>query len=91
MNDPGFYRGLSASPVRVESLGEFGNFYYNFSLVILALISIYCFLNLWKKAFDVKTKIKWSIILLIPLLGPLFYGYSACDPPPKKRIYRKKG
>ena len=75
MNDPGFNRGISASPVTIQELGEFGGLYFNVSLVLLVLISIYCLYSLWRKQIEIRRKLIWSTILLIPLLGPLLYGY----------------
>lgn len=75
MNVPSSYNGKSAYPVTVEELGEYGNVYFNTILIILVLISAYCLYSLWRKQIELKRKLIWSILLLVPLLGPLLYGY----------------
>ena len=76
MNDPGFNRGISASPVTVEELGAYGPLFFRIVVVMLIVISLYCLLSLWKKNIKTKTKILWSFLLVIPLIGPLLYGYN---------------
>jgi hypothetical protein len=66
---------MSASPVTIEELGGFGNFYYNAVVIIIFIISIYCLFTLWRKELSFRKKIIWSLLLIIPLMGPLLYGY----------------
>ena len=49
-------------------------------IVILSeLISVWCAMSLWRKEAGIGSKVFWSVVLLIPILGPVFYG--AFDPP----------
>jgi hypothetical protein len=31
---------------------------------------------LWKSNLEIKEKIKWSFVIVIPLFGPMIYGYG---------------
>jgi di/tricarboxylate transporter len=92
LDNPARYRGTSAYPVTIEELGEFGIIYFNATLIILLIISLYCLYKLWRQHVEIKKKIIWSIIVMVPLLGPLFYGYSFAgvgaykEPRKRKRI-----
>jgi di/tricarboxylate transporter len=76
LDNPARFRGVSAYPVTIEELGEFGNLYFNATLITVLLISLFCLYKLWRKNLEIKRKIYWSIIVMVPLLGPLLYGYS---------------
>jgi hypothetical protein len=41
---------------------------------IFYLISMICLWKLWQKQVPIWSRVFWSMILLIPLLGPIFYG-----------------
>ena len=42
---------------------------------VLELVSVLCVLHLWKKAAgSTAKKVLWSFVVLVPVMGPLFYG-----------------
>lgn len=45
------------------------------------LISLLCLIFLWRKPDTLLRKIIWSFILIIPILGPIFYGGFYKVPP----------
>lgn len=58
----------------------------NLFLVIVGIseiISLYCIYKLWKGCDKFLKKVLWSFILVIPLLGPIFYGGMHNPPPPQ--------
>ena len=79
MKNPARYRGTSAYPVTVEELGEYGSVYLNITLVVLFILSVYCLYRLWGQHIEIRTKYFWSIVVVVPLLGPLLYGYCFSD------------
>ncbi len=38
------------------------------------LMSLVCLWKLWKKQETILKKVGWSLVLLIPFFGPMFYG-----------------
>ncbi len=70
--------GIS-SPTSIEDLGDFGLFFFYFCLFLMVCITLFCIINLWKRKFAIKTKIVWTILLLIPFIGILTYGYCVSD------------
>ncbi len=42
--------------------------------IISWVISIFCFYNLWRRRGPLLKKLFWSMILILPILGPLSYG-----------------
>gem|GEM_PF-3731747 len=49
----------------------------------LELVSVACLVHLWRRApGGVLHKVVWSVLVLVPVLGPLFYGglYSVPEP-----------
>jgi hypothetical protein len=46
----------------------------------LGLVSLLCLIHLWRKDGGLAYKLIWSVLVLIPLVGPLFYG-GFYDPP----------
>jgi hypothetical protein len=52
-------------------------------LGILEAVGLFLILRLWCKIrLPVARKIVWSLLLLIPVLGPLMYGFVSLDPEP---------
>ena len=46
-------------------------------LVAIEFVSFLCLIHLWRrKDAKVRQKVLWSFIMVIPILGPLFYGSS---------------
>jgi hypothetical protein len=45
------------------------------------IISLCCLVNLWRGQSNIFVKILWSLILIIPILGPTFYGAMYPSPP----------
>jgi len=43
-------------------------------IIISYLVSAYCIFKLWKKDTGTLKKVSWSIILLLPFIGPVLYG-----------------
>ena len=43
------------------------------------LISILCLFHLWRQSRPVGSKLVWSVVLFLPVLGPILYGTH--DPP----------
>ncbi len=42
---------------------------------VLELISLLCLINLWRrKDTGVWPKLFWSFVILMPFIGPIFYG-----------------
>ena len=85
--DPGLNKAIGKSPLRHDQLGEFADPYILISLAILLIITICCLYKLWRKEIEINRKIKWTLVLLIPLFGVLIYGYSFYEKPV---IIRKK-
>lgn len=69
-----FTRGISAAPVTPESLGITSNAFYYVLIFLSYCLSLYLMPKVWKSSCQVLEKIFWSIVLLIPLLGPIFFG-----------------
>jgi len=38
------------------------------------VVSVACLVSLWRQKAGAGRKLFWSVVVLIPLLGPLFYG-----------------
>jgi hypothetical protein len=48
---------------------------------VLELVSVLCALHLWTKApGSAAKKTLWTVVVLVPIMGPLFYG-AIYDPP----------
>jgi len=74
--DPGFYRGIPAEPLSLDQYGPYGNLIFDILILFLAILAIIGIVNLWKRKIEIKRKLKWALILLIPLFGILVYSYS---------------
>jgi hypothetical protein len=50
--------------------------------VLLETVGVFMVIRLWFKAAKASLvrRIAWSILLLIPLLGPIMYGFISLDP-----------
>ena len=53
------------------------------SLAILEIISLCCLVHLWVKSDHITKNLLWSVVVLIPLIGPIIYGGLFKLPPPK--------
>lgn len=42
--------------------------------VVSELIGLWCMFGLWRSRASVTRKICWTLVLLVPLFGPIFYG-----------------
>ena len=50
-------------------------------LVLLELVALYLIVRLWRqKRRGWIGKLCWSIVLLVPVFGPLFYGFLTVNP-----------
>jgi hypothetical protein len=43
-------------------------------LGISEAISFACFVLLWRREGRIVTKLFWSVVLVVPILGPAFFG-----------------
>jgi hypothetical protein len=47
-------------------------------LVVIALaselIAVWCAVGLWHARMPVLRKLMWTVVLLVPVVGPVFYG-----------------
>jgi hypothetical protein len=47
-------------------------------LIVIAgaseLIALWCAVGLWRSKVSVLRKFIWSVVLLVPVFGPVFYG-----------------
>jgi hypothetical protein len=47
-------------------------------LIVIAaiseLVAIWCGVGLWRSRASVLKKLFWSLVLLVPVVGPVFYG-----------------
>ncbi len=47
-------------------------------LIVIAVISesiaVWCAVNLWRCHASLMRKLFWTLILLVPVVGPVFYG-----------------
>ncbi|QVW36200.1 hypothetical protein KIP69_04925 [Geobacter sulfurreducens] len=50
---------------------------------VSTIICSYCLYKLWRGHDKIIGKFIWSLILLIPFLGPIFYGGFHNPPPPR--------
>ena len=50
------------------------------TLVVVQLLSLACVVHLWTRSTQVWRKALWSLLVILPIAGPIFYG-AACDPP----------
>jgi hypothetical protein len=52
------------------------------ALSICELVALLTIVNLWfrKRRMRVVTRLLWSVVLLVPLFGVLFYGLTRPDP-----------
>lgn len=65
---------------------EFYNqFLIPFILIVSFLISLFCLYRLWRKNEKIFKKLFWSIVILIPVFGPVIYGglFKLPKPSPK--------
>jgi hypothetical protein len=69
-----YTRGISAAPVTAEELGEFSEIFFYSVVGFFYSISLYCIVGLWKKSETILIKLYWTLILLLPVFGVLFYG-----------------
>jgi len=89
LNDSTFTKGLSAAALTKEGLGVFGPAIDKAIIVLLVVITFCCLVHLWKSQIEVKGKLKWSFVILLPLFGPLIYGYSNPKSQSKTKKYIK--
>jgi hypothetical protein len=78
LKDPGHSlgNGISETYYPIEQLfGDYSDLVILFLIFIFFIISIIFIVNLWRKEMLIRTKLLWSIILLVPLIGLCFYGY----------------
>lgn len=61
------------------------------ALIISYLIAIYLMLGLWKKTDTFKKRLIWTLLLLFPFLGPIFYGGFYRPPKVQPKDMRAKG
>ena len=66
------------------------------SLALLALleaIGLLCLVRLWRRrdGGSVVRRLAWSVALVVPLLGPLFYGAVRTPLPPQADGERANG
>jgi len=38
------------------------------------LIAIWCAVGLWRSRASILQKLLWSLVLMVPVVGPVFYG-----------------
>ncbi len=69
-----FTRGISAAPVTAESLGISSNVFYIVVIFLSYCLSLYLIPKVWMSSWQILEKIFWSIVLLIPFFGPIFFG-----------------
>jgi hypothetical protein len=52
------------------------------SLVVLEAVGLFMIFRLWSRGSksSLSRRIVWSTLLLIPLIGPLLYGFVSLDP-----------
>ncbi len=43
-------------------------------IALAEVASVACLVPLWRASASVGRKLLWSVIVLVPVLGPLFYG-----------------
>lgn len=48
---------------------------------ISELITVFCGIGLWRQRVSLFRKIIWSLILVVPILGPFFYAGMFDYPP----------
>ena len=68
----------------IDSMDRLGIYIF---LSINYFIVLICLFQLWRTGSNVATKIIWTVVLLIPLLGFVFYGlgYSAPSVKPEEK------
>ena len=50
-------------------------------IAILEAVGVILIVRLWvRRRMPVLRRIVWSVILLLPLLGPLFFGFTQLNP-----------
>ena len=50
-------------------------------LAVVEAVSLFAIIRLWrKKKLSVARRIAWSFLLLIPVFGPLMYGFVSLVP-----------
>lgn len=59
------------------------NFAFIAIVGISEIISLYCLYKLWKGRDKLPVKVLWSLVLTLPLFGPIFYGGFHNPPPPQ--------
>ena len=72
----------------MESLDSMDRLGIYIFLSVNYLIVLICLVQLWRTSSYVATKIIWSIVLLLPLIGFVFYGLGYNAPriqPEEKR------
>ena len=54
-------------------------------VICLLVISLIVLIFLWRKKVSIYKKILWTLVILLPLVGPIFYGafFEAPDVQPK--------
>ncbi len=50
-------------------------------LGLSALLTIACWVALWRGKDGILSKLAWTVLAAVPMLGPLFYA-GVHDPPP---------
>ena len=50
------------------------------TLVVVQLLSLACVVHLWTRSTQVWRKALWSLLVILPIAGPIYYC-TACDPP----------
>lgn len=43
-------------------------------ILLSELIALWCAVGLWRSRASVKRKLLWTMVLLVPFFGPVFYG-----------------
>lgn len=72
--DGQYTRGISASPVTAQELGDFSGILFYSVIIFFYSLAFYCIIKLWMKRETILKKLYWTFVLLIPILGVLLYG-----------------
>ena len=52
-------------------------------LILSAVVAVFCLQSLWRSGHSVSRRIVWTLILFVPVLGPILYA-GLFEPPPVK-------
>jgi hypothetical protein len=50
-------------------------------LSLSALLSLFCIVRLWQSGGSLFERLFWTFVLLLPVLGPVFFGAFFRPPP----------